>query len=301
MQSILESNAMRWKDMFELVRDTIYGCSERQTLQLGAALAFQGVFALAPLLVIAIALAGIFFGEDAAKGQLDATLTEAVGPVMAKAIAETLTHVYYTQSGWTATLLGFGFVLFASTGMFVQLQLSLNAIWGVQPKPSWSFWSLLRGRFYAFVLVLGIGALLVLLLIAHALVTALHAHLPAGPWSDKPYLWEGMDWFSTLLLQTLFFAVIFKLLPDAIIAWRDVLVGALLTAPLFALGNLLFCQYVSWAALVSVYGPAGSLVVVMLWVYYSSQTLLFGAEFTKQFANKYGHPTRPANYAMCRS
>ena len=301
MQSILEINAMRWKDLFELVRDTIYGCSERQTLQLGAALAFQGVFALAPLLVIAIALAGIFFGENAAKGQLDATLTDAVGPMMAEAIAETLTHVHLTQSGWTATLVGFGFILFAATGMFLQLQLSLNAIWGVQLKPGWSFWTMVRGRFFAFVLVLGIGALLILSLIANALVTALHAHLPDESWSDKPYLWEGMNWLLTFLLQTLLFAMIFKLLPDALVAWRDVWVGALLTALLFELGNYLFCQYLSWAVPGSVYGPAGSLVVVMLWVYYSSQILLFGVEFTKQFANKYGHPTRPAGYAMCRS
>jgi membrane protein len=284
---------MRLKGLWELLRDTVYGCSEGQTIQLGAALAFHGVFALAPLLVIAIALAGIFFGEDAAKGRLDATLTDAIGPMMAKAISDTLAKVYVGQSGWIATLFGFGFMLFAAKGLFLQLQIALNAIWGVQPKPDRPVWNVLRGRLFAFCLVVGSGALLVLLLVANAAVTA----LPLSNWSDKEYLWEGIDWLSTLLLQALLFAMIFKLLPDAIIGWRDVWVGALLTALLFALGNYLICLYLTWAVPASVYGPASSLVIVMLWVYYSSQILLFGAEFTKHYARKYGIAMRPADYA----
>jgi membrane protein len=255
---------------------------------------------LAPTLVIAIALAGIFFGEEAAKGRLDAALAEALSPSVAQAIAETLTYVHVTRSGWTATLAGFGLVLFAATGIFMQLQMALNAIWGVQPKPGRGFWNMARSRFLAFVLVLGVGALLLLSLIANAGLVALQAYLPPASRPGESFLWEAVDALLSLVLLTVLFAMMYKLLPDAIVSWRDVWVGAFITALLFTLGNYLICQYLYRIAPASVFGPAASLVVVMLWVYYSSQILLFGAEFTKHFANKYGQPMRPAVYAMCR-
>jgi membrane protein len=219
---------------------------------------------------------------------------------LAGALAETMSFVYVSGSGWIATVLGFGFALFASTGLFIQLQMALNDIWGVQPKPGRSFWNTIRSRFFAFVLVLGVGALLVLSLVANATLLALHTYLPDASWSDEPYLWDGVNWFLSLLLVTFLMAMIYKLLPDAIIAWRDVWVGAFITALLFGLGNFLLGQYLVRAVPASVYGSASSLVVVMLWVYYSSQILLFGAEFTKHFANMHGNRMRPADYAMCR-
>jgi membrane protein len=291
---------MRWKNLIRLVRETVYGLSNGDTFQFGAALAFYAAFALAPTLVIAIALAGILFGEDAAKGRLDSQLAEAVGPTVAKAFAEILAIVHVNRSGWIATVIGFGLILFGATGMFIQLQMALNAIWGVQPKPGRGFWNMIRSRFFAFVLVLGTAALLLLSLVANAGMVALRAYLPLAYWSGEPYLWEGADWLLSLVLLTLLFAMIFKLLPDAIIAWRNVWVGSFITALLFALGNYLICQYLYRAAPASVYGPAASLVVVMLWVYYSSQILLLGAEFTKHFADTCGKPMQPAAYAMYR-
>jgi membrane protein len=291
---------MRWKDMVGLVRETASSWLEPHTFQLGAALAFYASFALAPTLIIAIALAGILFGEDAAKGRLDAKLTDALGPNMAAALAENMTYVHVSGSGCLATVIGFGLILFAATGLFIQLQLALNDIWGVQPKPGRAFWTMVRGRFFAFVLVLGVGALLVVSVVANTALAALHAYVPPTSWSDEPYLWNGANWVVSLTLVTLLVAMIYKLLPDAIIAWRNVWVGAFLTALLFALGNFAFGQYLVWAAPTSAYGSASSLVAVMLWVYYSSQILLFGAAFTRQFANRYGAPMRPAGYAMCR-
>jgi membrane protein len=291
---------MGGKDLFGLVRQTAYGWAQGNTFQLGAALAFYGVFTLAPTLVIAVALAGIFFGEEAAKGRLDATLADAMSPTVARAVAETLTYVHVTRSGWTATCVGFGLVLFAATGLFIQLQMALNAIWRVRPRPGRGIWNMVRSRFFAFVLVLGVGALLLLSLVANAAVVTLKAYRPAARWPLTPVLWEGADWLQSLVLLTLLFAMIFRLLPDAIMAWRNVWVGAFITALLFALGNHLICQYLCRAGFTSVYGPAGCLVVVMLWVYYSSQILLLGAEFTKQFADRFGKPMRPADYAMGR-
>jgi membrane protein len=291
---------MHWKDVISLMRDTAWNWLEPHTFQLGAALAFYGAFALAPTLLIAISMAGVLFGEEAAKGQLDATLNDALGPTTAQAVNETMTYVYVTDTGWFATAIGVGVILFASTGLFIQLQLALNTIWSVQPKPGHGLWNMVRSRFLAFVLVLGVGALLVLSLIANTTLVALHAHLPATSWLYEPFVWDGANWVLSLVLVTLLVAMIYKLLPDTIIAWRSVWAGAVLTALLSMLGNYVFGQYLAHVGPASVYGSASCLVVVMLWVYYSSQILLFGAEFTKQCANRYGKPLRPAEYAMCR-
>lgn len=296
----ISKTAMRWKTLVSLVRATASGFFAGDSFQFGAALAFYGAFALAPLLVIAIGLAGLFFGEDAAKGRLDATLTDALGDNMAQAFAEVLSYVHLSHSGGIATLIGFVVTLFAVTALFIQLQMALNAIWDVQPKPDRSFWNALRSHLTAFVLVLLIGALLLMSLVAHAAMVTVHAFFPIPFWHNEPLFWEGVDWTVLIVLITLLFAIIFKLLPDAQIAWRNVWIGALITALLFMLGNYLFCQYLYHFAPVAVYGPASCLVVVMLWVYYSSQTLLFGAEFTKHFAKQCGKPVQPAHYAMCR-
>ncbi len=295
---------MRWKDLIGLVKETASGWYGGQTFQLGAALAFYGAFALAPMLMIAIALAGILFGEEAAQGQLEVSLEVALDPAVAEAIAETVRNAHIKGSCWTATLVGLGFAVFAATGMFIQLQVALNAIWGVQPRPGRGLWTMVRSRFLAFVLVLGIGALLLVLLIAKAVLAALHALLPEGAWSGNSYFLEGVTWLLLLVLLILFFAMIYKLLPDVIITWRDVWAGALISALLFAIGNYLIGFYLGYVAPAFEYGAASCLVVVMLWVYYSSQVLLFGAELTKNFTRKYGTPVRPADHAMylhCRA
>jgi membrane protein len=292
---------MHWKDVFELLKHTASGWLERETFQHGAALSFYAAFALAPTLVIAIALAGIVFGEDAAKGQLDVVLSEAFGPNVARAFVDMLAYVHVTGSGWIATLIGFGLVLFAATGLFIQLQLALNAIWGVPPRQGFSLWAMVRSRLMAFILLLVIGALLFVSLIGNAVLGFLRTRLANAAWSIEPLVWEGMDWLLSLVLLTLLCAIIFKLLPETLVAWRDVWTGAAATAVLFVLGNFLFCQYVCRAAPATVYGPAGSLVVVMLWVYYSSQILLFGAELTKQIAVRYRTPIHPADNGIGRS
>jgi len=291
---------MGWKGLIRLVKETAYGWLGGPSFQFGAALAFYASFALAPTLIMAIAVAGLLFGKDAARGQAHAFLEETTGAFVAKAIADTLTYVHVSGTGWTATVVGVGFVLFAATGMFAQLQMALNSIWGVQNKPGEGLWGMLRGRFFAFLLLMVIGALLLVLLIVNTVLVALETYLPDSDWSGQRYVWEGVNWLLLLGLQTLFFAMTYKLLPDVIITWREVWIGAAITALFFALGNYLMSQYLCRVAGEFAYGAAGSLIVVMLWVYYSSQVVLFGAEFTKHFANRYGRPVRPADYAMCR-
>jgi membrane protein len=288
---------MHAKDLIGLVKKTARGWYGGQSFQLGAALAFYAAFALAPTLVIAIAVAGMFFGKEAAQGQLAASLDVALGPAVAKAFEDTLTYVYVSRSGWIATAVGLGLVVFAATGLFIQLQTALNAVWGVQPKPGRGLWAMVRSRFLALVLLLGLGALLLLLLIVDIVLAALHAILPEASRSGDSYLWTGVNWLLLMGLLTLLFSMIYKLLPDAIITWRDVWVGAFITALLFALGSYLIGYYLGRIAPAFAYGVAGSVMVVMLWVYYSSQVLLFGAEFTKNVAQAHGEPVRPADHA----
>jgi membrane protein len=291
---------MIWKELAGLVRETVQAWSGRQTFLLGAALAFYAAFALAPTLVLAIAQAGLVFGDDAAQGRLTAVLRDALGPTVARAVGETLTYVHVTHPGWTVSFVGFGLILFAATVLFTQLQMALNAIWEVRPKPGRGLWVMVRSRFLAFLLVLGTGVLLLASLTTNAVLIAIHNLLPASYATPRLYLWDGLNWLSSLALMTLLLAMIFKLLPDAVIAWRDVVIGAFVTALLFALGNYLISLYLCHFASGDVYGAAGSVMVVMLWVYYSSQILLFGAEFTRHFADKYGQPIRPADHAMYR-
>jgi len=289
---------MLWKGLIGLVKETAKGWYGGQTFLFGAALAFYGSFALAPTLVIAIAVAGMLFGEEAAQGQLAASLEVGLGPAVAAAISEALANVHVTGSGWIAILIGLGFIVYAATGLFMQLQAALNAIWGVQPKPGWGLWEMVRNRLFAAILVLVLGILLLLLLIANSVLGALHAYLPDSSWSGEVYLWEGLNWLLMIALLTLLFVMIYKLLPDVIITWRDVCVGAFITALLFALGNYLIGFYLCRVAPTFAFGADSSLLVVMLWVYFSSQVLLFGAEFTRNYARKYGEPVRPADYAM---
>jgi membrane protein len=201
--------------------------------------------------------------------------------VVAGAFAETLAYVHVTGSGWTATLLGAALTIVAATGLFLQLQISLNAIWGDPAKPGNSLLRILRKRFTAFATVVGIGVLLLLLLVANAVVVAMRASLRDAHWATQARIWSGAEWFLLFVLLVLLFAMIYKLLPDVVIPWREVWIGALITALLFVVGNYLIGYFMGRIAPTFAYWAASSLVVVMLWVYYSSQTLLFGAELTK--------------------
>jgi membrane protein len=289
---------MRWYELFNLAKEAAADWYNSRTFELGAALAYYGVFAIAPTLVLAIAAGGMLFGEQAARGELVAQLEQTVGPAVALAITDTLRYVHVTQSGWRATLIGLVVLFFGTTGVFAQLQAALNDIWGVQPKPGRGIWDTIRDRLLAFVNVLGAGVLLLVSLIASTTLAAVRAYIPPSSLPGEFYLWEVLNWVLALGLLTLMFAMIYKLLPDVIIPWRDVWVGASMTAVMFSLGNYLIGLYLGQSAVASAYGAAGSLVVVLLWVYYASQVLLFGAVFTRKFTTRYGVPAQPASNAM---
>lgn len=244
-----------------------------------AALAFYTIFSLAPVLVVIIALAGAFFGEEAVRGQIFAEFEGMMGPQAALLVQEVLKSAARPESGRIATLLGIGTLLFGATAVFVQLQDALNRVWGVAPKPGAVFTTLLRKRLLSFAVLLSVGFLLVVSLVLSAALSALSSRLEAILHLQFGLL-QLMNFLISLFVITLLFALIYRLLPDVRLAGRDVLLGALATSLLFVLGKTAIGYYLGRTSVASAYGAAGSLVIVLLWVYYSSLIFFFGAELT---------------------
>ena len=268
---------------------------------MGAAIAYYTVFSMAPVLVLVIYLAGLIYGKKAAEGELFSQLAGVIGADSARAIEAAVLSAGSTTSGIIASAIGVGTILFAATAAFGELQSALNIIWKVKAPKELGVWYLVKSRLISLVLVLGAGLLLVVSLVVGAAVTAfgtyLDQYLPGLTGVLSP-----IHAALTFAFAILFFAMMYKVLPDADVKWRDVWLAALTTALLFAFGRYLIGLYIRTSTIVTAYGAAGALVIVLLWVYYSAQILLFGAEFAKahneiRLANlnkAAGGPTMPA-------
>ena len=283
------------RDAWQLLRDAAGAWYEDRAQRLGAALAFYTLFALAPGLVILIPLTGLFLGPQEAQGHLVAEIESLLGPAGAEAIKTTIASAREEGAGITAVA-----VITLVVGLwsvFGELQDALNSVWGVTPRPGRGFPAMVRERFWSFTLVVGIGFLLLVSLALSAWLAALReffGHLVPAP----PVLLEAVDLVLSFGVITYLFAMIFKLLPDVDVAWRDVWVGAALTSLLFAVGKFIIGAYLGRATIGSAYGAAGSLVVILLWVYYSAQILFFGAEFTKAWTRRRGAGIAPTAMAV---
>ncbi len=261
---------------------------------LGAALAYYTIFSLAPVLIVVIAVAGLVFGREAAEGEILRELQALVGPAGAATIQTIIQRVSQPALGIVASTVGLVTVLVGASGAFLQLQDALNQIWKVKPK-SESFWvCALRKRSLSFGLVLGTGFLLLVSLALSAALAAVGTFmgqlLPIAA-----FLLESVNFLLSFAVITLLFAMIFKVLPDTEVAWGDVWMGAAVTALLFTIGKMLIGLYLGKSSVASAYGAAGSLVVVLVWVYYSAQILLLGAEFTHAYANQHGSRVGPSS------
>ena len=259
---------------------------------MGAAIAFYTIFAIAPLFILVLVLAGFLFGHDAAQRELYGQINGLVGKNGSDAIQSILTAADKPKASLVATIIGFVTLFVGASTVFIQLQQSLNAIWNVRLKAS-GFRSFILHRLLSFAALLGIGFLLLVSLIVSAGLDA------AGKWMGgmvplHEVIWHILDLVLSMGIITLLFAMIFKMLPDVVIAWRDVWIGSFVTALLFTLGKYLLGAYLGRTSLSSAYGAAGSFVVVLLWVYYSAQILLFGAAFVRVYANRYGSHIEPA-------
>jgi membrane protein len=286
------------KDLAHLFKESFAKWRRDNTSQMGAALAYRTAFALAPLAVVAVAIAGFVFGEQAARGQLSRQVQDAVGPIIAKAIEEIVRQAHEGGASTLATLVGVVVLLVGAASLFAQLQTSLNTIWGVAPKPRRRVLNIIKDRLLPFLEVLIIGALLLLALAIETTLTVLARYVGPEEIPGGVYLWRGVDLIVSFGLLTLLFATLYKVLPDVRIDWGDVWVGAAVTAVLFSMGNYLIGLYVGYSSAASAYGAAGSLVVILLWVYYSSQVFLFGAEFTHAYAKWRGKAPAPAENAV---
>jgi membrane protein len=251
--------------------------------RLGAALAYYSVFSIGPLIVIAVAIAGLLFEHDAVRGEVSNGLRGLLGDTGAKAIEGMLASAGKPREGILATIIGIGTLVFAAIGVVVQLKDALNTVWDVKTSPGRGIWGFVRAYVLSFAGVLALGFLL---LVSMLVTTALAA---AGKYL-APYLpetaFQALSFIVSFLVITLLFAMMFKWLPDAEVRWRDVWLGAAVTAALFELGKFLIGLYIGKQGLESTYGAAASIVIVLIWVYYSAQIVLFGAEFTNARAKQ---------------
>ena len=281
-----------------MLRKAASAWMEDQAPTLGATLAYYTVFSLAPLLIIAISIAGLAFGREAAQGQIFIQLRDLLGDAGGKAIQNMVQNANARPTtGLVATLIGFLTLLFGASGVFGQLQTSLNAIWGVRPKPGRGALGIVRDRFLSFGFILVVGFLLLVSLFLTTLI-AFVGNRFGGMAPGMETLVQILNSVLSVAVITLLFAMIFKFLPDAQIAWRDVWIGALITAALFTAGKFALGLYLGKSGVASSYGAAGSLIVLLLWVYYSAQILFFGAEFTQVYANRFGTRVRPTDNAV---
>jgi membrane protein len=271
---------------------------EDETLDLGAALAFYTIFSIMPMLVVIIAVAGLLAGPSAAEGQLFTKLTEFVGEDTAKALQGLLGNAYESGQGIVATVVGTLTLVVGATGVFNALKTSLNRMWEIQPKPKSTVLGFLFGRLLSFSFVLGMGFLMVVSFLLSALVTGFAGKiaelLPGGAGVLVVAASNGVS----LLMTVGVFAALFKYLPDARIAWRDVIPGAILTTLLFIVGKYALTFYFQISNPASAFGAAASLMSLLLWVYYSSQIFFLGAEFIYVWAREHGRPIRPGPAAV---
>jgi membrane protein len=289
---------LSWKGIWEVLKNSFKGFSDDKVTKLGGSLAYYTVFSMAPMLVVIISLCGIFLGREAVEGQIYAQLAGFLGPDTAIQLQEIIKKASIGDKGNIAMIIGIVTLLIGATSVFAEIQDSINTIWGLKPKPKRGWLKMLQNRFLSFSVIISLGFILLVSLAVTGLVDALSERLRAS----YPDVWVVVFYIFNQLLTfgivSLIFAVVFKVLPDAKIRWKDVFAGSVVTALLFMIGKFGISFYISQSDVGSTYGAAGSLVVVLLWAYYSSLILYFGAEFTKAYAVKYGEEIHPNSYAV---
>jgi membrane protein len=285
---------MKPAELLGLLRDAAKRWNDSRASTLGAALAYYTLFSLAPLLVIALVIASKVFGPQASSGELARTLSSTIGAQPAQAVQELLAAASQPGAGLLPTLIGIIMLLFGASGVFGELQHSLNRVWGVDARPGRGIWGIVQDRFLSFAMVLGTCLLLLASIVATTTLEAVSHYWSPAALPGGAFLWRLLDVALALVLILLLFAMLLRFLPDVKLGWKDVWLGAALAALLFTIGKYLLSLYLSHSSVTSAYGAAGSVVVILVWVYYSAQIFLFGAAFTRvqaQHACKAIEPT----------
>lgn len=287
---LLGDAIMKAKDVFPLIKETMKEWSEDNATRLAAALAYYTIFSIPPLLIIALAIAGQVFDREIAQQRLIGQIVGLVGSggeSVGEGIEAILDNASRPEGSLIAIIVGIVTLFFGASGVFGELHSALNTIWEIAPKPGRGILGTFKDRFFSFTMVLGIGFLLLVSLVLTTVLSALGDFF-TGLMPETVIVMQILNQAISFGLITILFGLIFKVIPDVKIAWRDVWIGAAATALLFTLGKFLIGLYLGNSAVASTYGAAGSLIVILLWVYYSAQILFLGAEFTQVYANRYG-------------
>jgi membrane protein len=283
--------------VWALLKETGEDFIDDNVTRLAGALAYFTLLSLAPLVVLAIAVAGLAVDQDALRGRLGAELGAVVGPSGEVAVRTIVENAKTPSEGVVSSILGIVVLLFGASGVFGELQAALNAIWEVAPKPGRGIWGTIRDRLFSFAMVMGVAFLLLVSLILSAALAAagrfFERSLPGGE-----AVWQLVNFVISFAVVSSLFAVTFKVVPDANVRWRDVWIGAVMTAFLFSVGKFLIGLYLGKSTVASSYGAAGSIVLLVIWVYYSSLILFLGAEFTQVYAKRFGSRIRPSENAV---
>lgn len=287
-----------FSDLWIVIRDAFNGFLDDRCLKLSAALAYYTVFSLAPLLVLIISVVSIFLGQEAIQGQIFSQINGLVGNEAAKQIQDMIKSVGLSGKTNTALVIGIITLIVGATSIFVEIQDSVNMIWRVKAKPKRGWLKILKDRLLSSSLVVSLGFLLLVSLIINGLVLAMSNIITRYIPDIGFILITALNFLISTAVVTALFGIIFKVLPDAKISWKDVRWGALFTALLFMLGRYLIGLYIETTSTSSAYGAAGSLIVILTWIYYTAAILYFGAEFTQAYANHLGIKIEPAEYAV---
>lgn len=289
---------MHSRSLIPLLKEAASDWVDDGAMRLSSSLAYYAIFSLAPLLVIVVSMAGLVFGEEAARGQLAHQISSLAGSAAGQAIQSAVqSSAAHPSGGVLASSVGMALLLFGASTVFAELKDALNTIWGVVVKPGRPFLTLARDRFLSFSIVLAVGFLLLVSLVISVLITAAGIYM-SGYVQLPAAAWRAWEMFISFAVVSCLFAMIFKWLPNVRIGWRDVWIGAVLTSALFSLGKFVIGYYLATSSIASSFGAAGSVVIVLVWIYYSACILFFGAEITKVYARRFGSGIVPNSRAV---
>ncbi|MCL5127980.1 YihY/virulence factor BrkB family protein [Algibacter sp. L4_22] len=300
MEQLQTTHQFSIKELPSLIKETYTSWMADDPFRLSAIVAYYTVLALPALLVIIINVIGAIWGVEIVQGQLTDEISAALGKDAASAIENIISETQNSESNFLSTVIGIGTLLFGATGVFYQLKISLNEIWKIKTNPNAKIWKIITDRALSFAFILVIGFLLLVSFIVTAAISALNSYIRDALPDVLLYIAYILDFVLSVGIISVLFALMFKYLPDAKIKWRTVWIGAILTAILFVVGKLLLGIYFGQADPGSTYGAAGSIVLILLWVSYSSLILFFGAEFTYVYAKRYGKGIEPKTIGIIK-
>lgn len=286
------------KGIWSVLKKSFSGFSNDKVMKLSASLAYSTVFSIGPMIIVIIYIAGLIYGREAVSGTVFGQIQGLVGAKAAEQIQEMIKNAALQTEGNFAFIIGIITLVIGATSVFAEIQDSINQIWNLKPKPKKGWLKMLTDRLLSFSIIVSLGFILLVSLLVNGVIEILMNRLQARFPDIAVVVIYVVNILVTFIVISTLFGVIFKVLPDAIIKWKDVMVGSMVTALLFMLGKFAITFYIGKSGVGSTYGAAGSLVILLIWVYYSAVILYFGAEFTKAFAIQYGSQIHPSQYAV---